>query len=82
MPSAGVAVTRTLGVPAWAVPAAELLEVEVRASLHRADEVLAGRRLAVMAFEIQVGALPEPFRPAMLRIMRMTSAPLLYTVAV
>ena len=41
------------------VPQTELLEVEAGAILNCLDEVLAGRRFAVVAVEIEVGAFPE-----------------------
>src|SRR3546814_7036967 len=49
--------------PRLLVPAAELRQVDVPALLHRAHEILASRRLAVVAREIKVGALAEPLGP-------------------
>ena len=46
----------TRGVPAWLYQSAERLKVDAARLLHRADEILAGRRLAVVALEIEVGA--------------------------
>jgi len=45
------------------VPAAELREIERSPLLHRADEILAGRRFAVMPLEIQVAPCTETFGP-------------------
>src|SRR3546814_3051168 len=42
------------------IPQAELGEVDARALLDRLDEILARRRLAVVALEIEVGAFAEP----------------------
>ena len=46
-----------------AIPAAELGQIGLAAILDRADEILAGRRFAVMPVEIQIGALAEPLGP-------------------
>src|SRR5205085_7304601 len=46
-----------------AVPDLEWRQVDLAAVLERLDEILAGRRLAVMPVEIEVRAFPELVRP-------------------
>ena len=52
-----------LGRPRLAVPQAELLEVGAARLLDRIDEIVAGYRFAVVALEVEIGALAERLGP-------------------
>ena len=52
-----------LGCPGLAIPQPELLEVKASPLLNRADKIFAGRRLAIVALKIEVGAFAELLRP-------------------
>ena len=53
---------RYLGRAGLRIPQAELRQVETRSRLDRGDKILAGRGLAVVAVEIEIGAAAEPLR--------------------
>ena len=53
---------RYSGRPRRFVPFAELRQIDFAAVFHRGDKILAGRRLAIVAVEIEIGALAELLR--------------------
>jgi len=63
----GRCIPRALGVQMRGagarVPAAKLREINARRILHRRDEILAGHGLAVVAFKVQIHAVPEAVAP-------------------
>ena len=50
-------------MPAWLYQILKALEVDAAAVLERLDEIVAGRRFAVVALEIEVGAGAELLGP-------------------
>ena len=68
---------RDLRRAAWLYQMLELRQVDAARILDRRDEILAGRRLAVVPLEIEVGAGAELLGPSTVWIIRISSAPLL-----